>query len=425
MDRRVLLFFIVILFVASSFLLFVRFSSFNVKALTSDPVHNLDTGLNYTTIQEAIDSNETLDGHTILVEDGTYYENVVVSKEVSLIGENKNTTIIDGNGKAVVSLKSNGTKIKDFTVQNGHHGILMSPWTHSHIISNNILTNNERGISGHYDVVNVNICCNIIIFNNVTGINMLFSHSVISNNLISDNGKGEFQEYSSGIQISSGINSKIIYCENNTIFGNTIQNHRIGLWAIRYSEENLFFHNHFINNKKQISASTATWNNSMTKNYWSDYAGTDADNDGVGDIPYIIDNIVRDNHPLMGRFSDFNVTSELHVQTICNSSISDFRFNGTAILFNVTGVDGGAGFCRICIPKTLMGGAFRVFINGTRMPYTLLTEISNTTHNHLYFDYTHSIQEVIVIPEFPPFLFPPIFIIVTMLATLIHRKRKM
>jgi hypothetical protein len=37
-------------------------------------------------------------------------------------------------------------------------------------------------------------------------------------------------------------------------------------------------------------------------NYWSDYAGTDDDGDGIGDTPYIIDINNQDNYPLMTEF---------------------------------------------------------------------------------------------------------------------------
>lgn len=41
-------------------------------------VHNLDTNANYTTIQAGISDLATLDGHTIFVEQGTYYESVII-----------------------------------------------------------------------------------------------------------------------------------------------------------------------------------------------------------------------------------------------------------------------------------------------------------------------------------------------------------
>jgi len=57
---------------------------FLVSLLTS--IHNLDTGLDYLTIQAAIDAPETLNGHTIFVENGTYSENVSVTKSIILMG---------------------------------------------------------------------------------------------------------------------------------------------------------------------------------------------------------------------------------------------------------------------------------------------------------------------------------------------------
>ena len=51
---------------------------------------------NYTVIQSAIDA--TTDGDTVLVYDGTYTENIDYSgKNLIIIGENRETTIIDGN----------------------------------------------------------------------------------------------------------------------------------------------------------------------------------------------------------------------------------------------------------------------------------------------------------------------------------------
>jgi len=34
-------------------------------------------------------------------------------------------------------------------------------------------------------------------------------------------------------------------------------------------------------------------------NYWSDYAGVDADGDGIGDTPYVIDENNTDRYPLI------------------------------------------------------------------------------------------------------------------------------
>ncbi len=126
----------------------------------------------------------------------------------------------------------------------------------------------------------------------------------------------------------------------------------------------------------------------------------------------------------MGRFSNFNATSEYDVQTICNSTISGFQFNGTAISFNVTGETDTTGFCRICIPKALMSDTIRVFVNETEiLPSPEPLPCSNSTHNYLYFNYGHSTQEVIIIPELSSLLILPVLMITTLITAIVHRRR--
>jgi parallel beta-helix repeat protein len=82
-------------------------------------VRNLDTNFTYLTIQTAIDALETLEGHRVFVNSGTYQEHISVNKTVSLIGENRVNTIIDGgNAGAVVIIRANNVSVRGFTVRN-------------------------------------------------------------------------------------------------------------------------------------------------------------------------------------------------------------------------------------------------------------------------------------------------------------------
>jgi len=169
---------------------------------------------------------------------------------------------------------------------------------------------------------------------------------------------------------------------------------------------NIIYYNNF-NNTCQVRThdSTNVWDYGNQGNYWSDYAKQDLNGDGIGDEPYFIDVNNQDNHPLMGMFSDFNVTLEretYQVTTICNSTISEFRFKikaetGNRIIgFNVTGKDSTVGFCRITIPTHLMNYPYIVLVDVDEIIPTLL-DVSNEMYVHLYFTYIHSSHTIRII----------------------------
>jgi hypothetical protein len=76
------------------------------------------------------------------------------------------------------------------------------------------------------------------------------------------------------------------------------------------------YHNNFISNRYQVSTiynvyPTDYFDNGAEGNYWSDYHGKDANGDGIGDMPYVIDANRADRYPLMAPFDIDNVTVEL------------------------------------------------------------------------------------------------------------------
>jgi parallel beta-helix repeat protein len=59
-------------------------------------VRNINTNATFSTIQAAIDDPGTLDGHNLQVSAGTYNEDVDVTKEVHIMGDDAGTTIVSG-----------------------------------------------------------------------------------------------------------------------------------------------------------------------------------------------------------------------------------------------------------------------------------------------------------------------------------------
>jgi len=429
-------------------------------------VHNVNTTFNYDTIQAAIDAPQTLDGHTIFVDGGTYYEHVVLNKSLSLIGENRSTTTIDGNYAGnVIKIIASNVKITGFTVQNSYSnhpycGIYIGEWTAGNNISYNFITDNFYGIGLWNSSNNNSVYQNKITRNNF-GVSLnTSSNNVISGNNITKNLRGflikscsdnnilcgnEITVNDFGVLLFGSSNNSVSGNEiidnnydgiqlssafNNTFSGNEITANDHNGIRLDSSCNNRFYHNNLDNTQQlriDLPSFANFWDDGVEGNYWSDYHGADTDYDGIGDSWYEIDENNTDHYPLMGMFSSFN-TSQGNVYTVCNSTISDFQCyfdseNQTNVIkFNVSGTE-GLGFCRICIPHTILNETYTILVDGHEPDYVNYTLYDNDTHRWIYFTYLHSIHEVIIIPEFPSFLILPLFMLATLLAAIIHRKK--
>jgi len=144
--NMITIFFVFFILLISSSLIFVA-SPHDTIIYVDD-----DGGADYTRIQDAI--NASSEGDMIFVYSGSYDESVIINKSITLIGENKDTTLIDGGQRSdVITIEADNVSFSHFTIQNSTNNIRKGWWkagiriTSSNVnIEDNIIQNNLLGI---------------------------------------------------------------------------------------------------------------------------------------------------------------------------------------------------------------------------------------------------------------------------------------
>ena len=220
----------------------------------------------YKCIQDAV--NSTKPGSSIYVFNGTYHEHLQINKTITLIGEDKNNTIIDGNGiGSVIFVRSNWTNITGFTIQNCseltdfyYAGIVLSRSSNNSIYKNNIIKNKGESIylrinSSYNKIFSNNICnnkegirlnayCsyNEIFQNNISNIyhyGIVLSYWCNFNNISRNHILGNITSHHSSIRFFA--------TDKNTVYENIIEGGEWGTaFSLEHSHENLILRNSFI-----------------------------------------------------------------------------------------------------------------------------------------------------------------------------------
>jgi len=250
------------------------------------------------------DSNEEL---AILLRQYNYY-NIIVNNSFYNFDEPVGSLI----SVSIQEYSENNTVVNN-TLYFG--GIQTTSYSMNNIVENNTLIEGSLWIDGEYNEAYLNFLkkgnvylegfYNEIFDNYINsseyGIEIWFgSFNLIYDNIITNHHYGIYLHYVAKWNqifrnnISFNDYGIFIWTES---FGNIFTDNTIyqNTYGVELHSHNLFYENIFENLEKNAIDETGgnlnNWNNSIIGNYWNDYKGLDANDDGIGDSAYSIKNI--------------------------------------------------------------------------------------------------------------------------------------
>jgi len=368
----------------------------------------------YPTIQQAI--NNAYDWDAVFVRAGIYNESprfdMSPSTAVSLIGESPLNTTVTGTVRctyhpnaAVMNLEileelivgsglgpSYGIRINNNIIRSGVYF-----QAGNSEVKNSLIEGGLTILGGYHEPVSENIIVNNTFLDSgvrLDGLNGGTSNNTLKNNTIINASIGIWED---GNGIPTGpecyrnfiIANRIIQCEIgvkvskssqqnplslSVVSSNTLERNNYGILLESVTNVSIS-HNNFINNTIQTYINQSYnnfWDNGYEGNYWSEYNGTDTNEDGIGDTDLPWQEV--DYYPLMNPFRGHNI------------AVLNIELNKTII--------GRGPIQKIDVEVTNLGSfpqtfSVTVYINTTVTQTQLVTlAVGNSTILRFYLDTT-------------------------------------
>jgi len=285
---------------------------------------------------------------------------------------------VSNNDKHGINMgySDNITLLKCVVYNNSADGIDICYTSNVEISECNIGYNNYYGLF-IWDSDNVTIRKTLIHNNYYDGVeisNSGFSYSGYSNIalidcFISDNNRAVYVHRSRNVEITSCIifhnfvGVRVDYKSYRVVISecNIIDNH-YGVDMDSSSTNILVYLNNFVNNFAYDDGAR-NWDNGTYGNFWSDYAGIDEDENGIGDSPHYLDNDSADRFPLMKPYD--RSTKGPNITDISQTPNMPTSIDEVTITANVTDPSG--------VLCAMLG-----YYNGTAWNYVTMTYNAST-----------------------------------------------
>jgi nitrous oxidase accessory protein len=247
--------------------------------------------------------------------DSVILNNIVGAKDV----------FIANRGDGIRLWESAGSIVEGNIIQGGRDTVFW--FTDNIVVRNNSISEGRYGL--HFMYSDGAVIEGNILSSNSVGAFMMYSRDVtIRNNVMADNsgpsgyglGLKDMDDFSlSGNRFVS--NRVGLYLDNSPssagsegwIENNLFAYNQIGASFLPAVKNNNFSGNTFIDNVEQVGITASgnfsgnAWSVDGRGNYWSDFAGYDADGDGIGDVSYRVDdlyNTLTDKYPDLAFFDE-------------------------------------------------------------------------------------------------------------------------